>query len=42
MSDALAAEDRVLRQQAFQSSEVRDKHGKGWSSSFDCLAQVAS
>jgi uncharacterized protein YndB with AHSA1/START domain len=32
----------TLVQQTFQSNEVRDKHGVGWSSSFDCLARVAS
>lgn len=30
-----------LAQQTFQSREIRDSHGKGWSSSFDCLARVA-
>jgi uncharacterized protein YndB with AHSA1/START domain len=30
-----------LMQQAFQDREARDSHGKGWSSSFDCLARVA-
>ena len=29
-----------LMQQAFQDQEVRDSHGNGWSSSFDCLARV--
>ena len=29
-----------LSQQTFQSREVRDNHGKGWSSSFDCLARA--
>jgi uncharacterized protein YndB with AHSA1/START domain len=29
-----------LMQQAFQDREARDSHGKGWSSSFDCLVRT--
>jgi uncharacterized protein YndB with AHSA1/START domain len=29
-----------LLQQTFQDRGARDNHGKGWSSSFDCLARV--
>jgi uncharacterized protein YndB with AHSA1/START domain len=29
-----------LMQQAFQDRDARDSHGKGWSSSFDCLARA--
>jgi uncharacterized protein YndB with AHSA1/START domain len=29
-----------LMQQAFQDREARDSHGKGWSSSFDCLVSA--
>ena len=29
-----------LMQQAFQDREARDSHGKGWSSSFDCLVRA--
>jgi len=32
----------VLLQQAFAEKESRDKHGEGWSSSFDCLARLFS
>jgi len=32
----------VLSQQTFESNESRDNHGKGWSSSFECLARVAA
>jgi uncharacterized protein YndB with AHSA1/START domain len=29
-----------LQQQTFQEKEHRDKHGQGWTSSFDCLARL--
>ncbi len=29
-----------LLQQTFQEKEQRDKHGQGWTSSFDCLARL--
>jgi len=32
----------VLQQQAFVTADQRDKHGHGWSSSFDCLERVAT
>jgi uncharacterized protein YndB with AHSA1/START domain len=31
-----------LVQQTFQDKTARDNHNKGWSSSFNCLAQAAS
>jgi uncharacterized protein YndB with AHSA1/START domain len=31
----------VLLQQTFENKETRDRHGQGWSSSFDCLAKLA-
>jgi len=31
----------VLQQQTFESKQTRDRHGQGWSSSFDCLAMLA-
>lgn len=30
----------ALTQQSFETKESRDNHGKGWQSSFDCLARV--
>jgi uncharacterized protein YndB with AHSA1/START domain len=31
----------VLLQQIFEDKATRDRHGTGWSSSFDCLAKLA-
>lgn len=34
-----AGTELVLRQELFAETEHRDNHGKGWTSSFECLAE---
>jgi uncharacterized protein YndB with AHSA1/START domain len=40
--DRGGATELVLTQTRFESVESRDQHNKGWSSSFNCLAQYLS
>ena len=40
--DRGGATELVLTQARFETVESRDQHGKGWSSSLNCLAQYLS